>query len=130
MTTIQRNLNGIIYQLTVKEEERMMMEEEEGEVALQEPTVADVGLDETGPTGLEALSVKVMVSSLNETLSNVKYKKTLKVVTLEVKVGEERGVLLQRWQHQGGEGEQPQVQFCLGKNWIFRGGGNDTDFLY
>ena len=74
MTTIQRNLNGIIYQLTVKEEERMMMEEEEGEVALQEPTVADVGLDETGPTGLEAPSVKVMVSSLNETLSNVQYK--------------------------------------------------------
>ena len=73
MTTIQRNLNGIIYQLTVKEEERMMMEEEEGEVALQEPTVADVGLDETGPTGLEAPSVKVMVSSLNETLSNVQY---------------------------------------------------------
>ena len=117
MTTIQRNLNGIIYQLTVKEEERMMMEEEEGEVA-QEPTVADdVGLDETGPTGLEAPSVKVMVSSLNETLSNVQYKKkTLKVVTLEVKVGEERGVLLQRWQHQGREGEEPQVQFCLGKN--------------
>ena len=54
----------------------MMMEEEEGEVALQEPTVADdVGLDETGPTGLEAPSVKVMVSSLNETLSNVQYKK-------------------------------------------------------
>ena len=77
MTTIQRNLNGIIYQLTVKEEERMMMEEEEGEVALQEPTVADVGLDETGPTGLEAPSVKVMVSSLNETLSNVQYKKKL-----------------------------------------------------
>ena len=76
MTTIQRNLNGIIYQLTVKEEERMMMEEEEGEVA-QEPTVADVGLDETGPTGLEAPSVKVMVSSLNETLSNVQYKKKL-----------------------------------------------------
>ena len=51
----------------------MMMEEEEGEVA-QEPTVADdVGLDETGPTGLEAPSVKVMVSSLNETLSNVQY---------------------------------------------------------
>ena len=94
-----------------------MMEEEEGEVALQEPTVADdVGLDETGPTGLEAPSVKVMVSSLNETLSNVQYKKTLKVVTLEVKVGEERGVLLQRWQHQGREGEEPQVQFCLGKN--------------
>ena len=76
MTTIQRNLNGIIYQLTVKEEERMMMEEEEGEVA-QKPTVADVGLDETGPTGLEAPSVKVMVSSLNETLSNVQYKKKL-----------------------------------------------------
>ena len=55
----------------------MMMEEEEGEVALQEPTVADVGLDETGPTGLEAPSVKVMVSSLNETLSNVQYKKKL-----------------------------------------------------
>ena len=93
----------------------MMMEEEEGEVALQEPTVADVGLDETGPTGLEAPSVKVMVSSLNEALSNVQYKKTLKVVTLEVKVGEERGVLLQRWQHQGREGEQPQVDFVWGR---------------
>ena len=62
MTTIQRNLNGIIYQVTVKEEERMMMEEEEEEVVLQEPTVADVGLDETGPNGLEAPSVKVVVS--------------------------------------------------------------------
>ena len=98
----------------------MMMEEEGEVVALQEPRVADMGLDETGPTGLEAPSVKVMVSSLNETLSNVQYKnktkKTLKVVTLEVKVGEERGVLLQRWQQQGREGEQPQVQFCLGVN--------------
>ena len=70
MTTIQRNLNGTIYQVTVKEEERMMME--------QEPTVADVGLDETGPTGLEAPSVKVMVSPLNEALLNVQYKNKTK----------------------------------------------------
>ena len=56
----------------------MMEEEEEREVALQEPTVADVGLDEAGPTGLEAPSVKVMVSSLNETLSNVQYKNKTK----------------------------------------------------
>ena len=63
MTTIQRNLNGIIYQVTVKEGERRAMEEQEV-VALQEPRVADVGLDETGPTGLEAPSVKVVVSSL------------------------------------------------------------------
>ena len=51
------------------------MEEEQVVVALQEHRVADdVGLDETGPTGLEAPSVKVMVSSLNEALSNVQYK--------------------------------------------------------
>ena len=78
MTTIQRNLNGTIYQVTVKEEERMMMEEEEVEVALQEPTLADVGLDETGPTGLGAPSVKVMVSPLNEALLNVQYKNKTK----------------------------------------------------
>ena len=71
MTTIQRNLDGTIYQVTVKEEERRVMEEEQEVVALQEPRVADMGLDETGPTGLETPSVKVMVSSLNERLSNV-----------------------------------------------------------
>ena len=100
-----------------------MMEEEEEVAALQEHTVADVGLDETGPTGLEAPSVKVVVSSLNKALSIVPQKQqktTLKVVSLEVKVGEERGVLLQRLQHQGREGEQPEVEFCLGKNLIFK----------
>ena len=30
-------------------------------------------------------------------------------------MGEERGVLLQRWQHQGRDGEQPQVQFVFGE---------------
>ena len=57
----------------------MMMEEEEEEVGLQEPRVSDdVGLDETEPTGLEVPSVKVMVSSLNETLSNIQYKNKTK----------------------------------------------------
>ena len=71
MTTIRRSLNGLIYQVTVKEEERRVMEEQEVVVALQEPRVADMGLDETGLTGLEAPSVKVMVFSLNQRLSNV-----------------------------------------------------------
>ena len=52
--------------------------EEEEEVGLQEPRVADVGLDETEPTGVEVPSVKVMVSSLNETLSNIQYKNKTK----------------------------------------------------
>ena len=91
MTTIERNFNGTVYRVTVKEEERRMrMVEGEEESTLQEPRAA---LEETGPGGSS--------SSLEES--------TVKVISLEVKVGQERGVLLQRWHQEGGEGQQHQV---------------------
>ena len=91
MTTIERNFNGTVYRVTVKEEERRMrMVEGEEESTLQEPRVA---VEETGPGGSS--------SNLEES--------TVKVISLEVKVGLERGVLLQRWHREGGEGQQRQV---------------------
>ena len=94
MTTIERNFNGTVYRVTVKEEERRMaMEEDSTLQALEEAGSAGAG----GPSsGLEESSVKV--------------------ISLEVKVGQERGVLLQRWHHEGGEGQQPEVN----KVWIFK----------
>ena len=77
MTTIERNFNGTVYQVTVKEEERRMRMVE-GESRVEETA---------GPGG---------VASGTDEL-------TVKVISLEVKVGQGRGVLLQRWQLDGGE---------------------------
>ena len=95
MTTIERNFNGTVYRVTVKEEERRMRMVEGGE----EPR-GRMGLEETGLGGPSR--------ELEES--------TVKVISLEVKVGQERGVLLQRWHHEGGEGQQPEVN----KVWIFK----------
>ena len=96
MTTIGRNFNGTVYRVTVKEEERRMrMVEGEEESTLQEPRVTEVPQEETGLGGAS--------SGLEES--------TVKVISLEVKVGQERGVLLQRWQQEGGE---------VNKVWIFK----------
>ena len=89
MTTIERNFNGTVYRVTVKEEERRMRMVE-GEEDLEE-------------TGLGGPSRELEES-------------TVKVISLEVKVGQERGVLLQRWHQEGGEGQQPEVN----KVWIFK----------
>ena len=54
MTSIQRNFNGVIYKVTVKEEEqrRRMAEREEGEeVTLEEPKVTEVDTEATGSAG-------------------------------------------------------------------------------
>ena len=97
MTSIERNFNGVLYRVSVKEEERRMRMVE-GEAILQEPRVTEVAQEETGPggpwrrwptSGLEA--------------------QRMKVVSLEVTVGPSRGVLLQRWHQEGGEGEEVQV---------------------
>ena len=94
MTTIERNFNGTVYRVTVKEEERRMrMVEGEEESTLQEPRVTEVPQEETGLGGAS--------SGLEES--------TVKVISLEVKVGLERGVLLQRWHQEGEEGQQLQV---------------------
>ena len=88
MTTIERNFNGTAYRVTVKEEKRRMaMEEDSTLQALEEAGSAGAG----GPS-----------SGLEES--------TVKVISLEVKVGrpsintllpgQERGVLLQRWQQE------------------------------
>ena len=78
MTSIERNFNGVLYRVSVKEEERRMrMVEGEEQVILQEPRVTEVSLE--------------------------------KVVSLEVTVGPNRGVLLQRWHQEGGEGGGAQV---------------------
>ena len=79
MTTIERNFNGTVYQVTVKEEERRMRMVEGEEESRVEETA--------GPGG---------VSSGTE-------ESTVKVISLEVKVGQGRGVLLQRWQLDGGQ---------------------------
>ena len=84
MTTIERNFNGTVYQVTVKEEERRMrMVEGEEESTLREPRVEETA----GPGGV--------ASGTDES--------TVKVISLEVKVGQGRGVLLQRWQLDGGQ---------------------------
>ena len=87
MTSIERNFNGVLYRVSVKEEERRMrMVEGEEQAILQEPRVTELSLEETGPGGPP--------SSQEEARMNV--------VSLEVTVGPGRGVLLQRWE---GEGE-------------------------
>ena len=90
MTIIERNFNGTVYRVTVKEEERLVEEEQP---TLEQPRVTEVAAEETGPgapSGLEAPIVKV--------------------ISVEVKVGLERGVLLQRWQQEGGESQVVQEQ--------------------
>ena len=94
MTTIERNFNGTVYRVTVKEEERLVEEEHP---TLEQPRVTEVAAEETGPgapsargSGLEAPIVKV--------------------ISVEVKVGLERGVLLQRWQQEGCESQVVQEQ--------------------
>ena len=85
MTTIERNFDGTVYSLAVKER-RMAMGEDSTLQAPEEAGSAGAG----GPSsGLEESSVKV--------------------ISLEVKVGQERGVLLQRWQQEGGEEGEEQV---------------------
>ena len=99
MTSIERNFNGTVYRVSVKEEERRMrMIEGEEEAILQDPRVTEVVLEETCPKGHRP-------NSLVET-------PRVKVVSLEVMVGpiggplvgQDRGVLLQRWHQEGGEG--------------------------
>ena len=56
MTSIQRNFNGVIYKVTVKEEEqrRRMAEKEDkegGEVTLEKPKVTEVDTEATGSAG-------------------------------------------------------------------------------
>ena len=92
MTTIERNFNGTVYRVTVKEEGRLDLVEEE-HPTLEQPRVTGIAAEETGPeapSGLEAPIVKV--------------------ISVEVKVGLERGVLLQRWQQEGGESQVVQEQ--------------------
>ena len=95
MTSIERNFNGTVYRVSVKEEERRMrmMEGEEGAV-LQDPRVTEVVLEETCPKGHRPNSLETPM---------------VKVVSLEVMVGQDRGALLQRWHQEGGEGGGAQV---------------------
>ena len=52
MTSIERNFNGVLYRVSVKEEERRMrMVEGEEQAILQEPRVTELSLEETGPAG-------------------------------------------------------------------------------
>ena len=56
MTSIQRNFNGVIYKVTVKEEEqrRRMAEKEDkegGEVTLEKPKVTEVDTEANGSAG-------------------------------------------------------------------------------
>ena len=73
------------------EREGRLVEEEHP--TLEQPRVTGIAAEETGPgapSGLEAPIVKV--------------------ISVEVKVGLERGVLLQRWQQEGGESQVVQEQ--------------------
>ena len=94
MTIIERNFNGTVYRVTVMEEERLV---EEQQPTLEEVRVTEVAAEETGPgapSGLEAPIVKV--------------------ISVEVKVGLERGVLLQRWQQEGGESQVDKFRSKMG----------------
>ena len=96
MTSIERNFNGTVYRVSVKEEERRMrMMEDEEQAILQDPRVAEVVLEETCPEGHRPSSLEAP---------------RVKVVSLEVMVGPGRGVLLQRWHQEGGEGEGQVVK--------------------
>ena len=93
-TSIERNFSGVMYRVSVKEEERRMrMVEGEEQAIIQEPRVTELSLEEEtgGP-----------LSSQEEA--------RMKVISLEVTVGLNRGVLLQRWHQQGGEGEGQVVK--------------------
>ena len=93
-TSIERNFNGVLYRVSVKEEERRMrMVEGEEQAILQEPRVTELSLEETGPAGGPPSS-----------------QEEARVVSLEVTVGPNRGVLLQRWHQEGGEGEGQVVK--------------------
>ena len=87
MTIIERNFNGTVYRVTVKEEERLVEEEQP---TLEQPRVTGIAAEETGPGAPSGPIVKV--------------------ISVEVKVGLERGVLLQRWQQEGGESQVVQEQ--------------------
>ena len=52
-TSVERNFNGVLYRVSVKEEEviGMKMVEEGENIILQEPRVTEVALEETGPGG-------------------------------------------------------------------------------
>ena len=102
MTSIERNFNGTVYRVSVREEERgmRMIEGEEEGAILQDPRVTEVVLEETCPRGHRPNSLETPM---------------VKVVSLEVMVGQDRGrfrrqptgargVLLQRWHQEGGEG--------------------------
>ena len=94
MTSIERNFNGTVYRVTVKEEERRMRMEDS---TLQEAMVLEETESTGGPLGgLEEFTV----------------------ISLEVKVGQERGVLLQRWQQDGGE-EEGEQQVNVRKKFAF-----------
>ena len=84
MTIIERNFNGTVYRVTVKEEEHP---------TLEQPRVTGIAAEETGPGAPSGLEVPIV-----------------KVISVEVKVGLERGVLLQRWQQEGGESQVVQEQ--------------------
>ena len=79
-TSIERNFNGVLYRVSVKEEEvvGMRMVEEGEQVTLQEPRVTEVALEETGPGGpwrrwpggnLEAPKVKVTTLEVTKLLA-------------------------------------------------------------
>ena len=85
MTIIERNFNGTVYRVTVKEEERLVEEEHP---TLEQPRGTGIAAEETGPEAPSGLGAPIV----------------------EVKVGLERGVLLQRWQQEGGESQVVQEQ--------------------
>ena len=98
-TSIERNFNGILYRVSVKEEERRLrMVEEEEQAILQEPNVTEVSQEETGPGG-----------AWRRWASNEEAAR----ISLEVTVGPDRGVLLQRWHQEGGEGEGQVVKKAM-----------------
>ena len=101
MTSIERNFNGTVYRVSVKEEERRMRMIEEGEeqAILQDPRVTEIVLEETCPAGHRRPS------------SSLEAARRVKVVSLEVMVGSGgRGVLLQRFHQEGGEGDVQVVK--------------------
>ena len=90
MTIIERNFNGTVYRVTVEEEERLVEEEQ---LTLEEARETGIAAEETGPGAPSGLVAPIV-----------------KVISVEVKGGLERGVLLQRWHQEGGESQVVQEQ--------------------
>ena len=111
-TSVERNFNGVLYRVSVKEEEVIGMRMVEGgeKVTLQEPRVTEVALEENGPGGpwrrwpsgnLEAPKVKVTTLEVTKLLA--------------LKQTWQRHCEGDRWSRQGGSPSEVEAERRAGR---------------